>query len=97
MMPDLPNVGLERDMAQFAEFFENPAFRADGLKIYPTLVIRGTGLYELWDTARYRSYPPGVLQDLVARILALVPPWVRVYRIQRCSHDLPFISGRFVI
>ena len=26
------------------EFFENPAFRADGLKIYPTLVIRGTGV-----------------------------------------------------
>ena len=25
------------------EFFENPSFRADGLKIYPTLVIRGTG------------------------------------------------------
>ena len=25
------------------EFFENPGFRADGLKIYPTLVIRGTG------------------------------------------------------
>ena len=34
------------------EFFENPAFRADGLKIYPTLVIRGTGLYELWKTGR---------------------------------------------
>ena len=43
MMPDLPNVGLERDIEQFKEFFENPAFRADGLKIYPTLVIRGTG------------------------------------------------------
>jgi hypothetical protein len=27
----------------FKEFFESPAFRADGLKIYPTLVIRGTG------------------------------------------------------
>ena len=25
------------------EFFTNPAFHADGLKIYPTLVIRGTG------------------------------------------------------
>lgn len=36
----------------FQEFFENPAFRADGLKIYPTLVIRGTGLYELWKTGR---------------------------------------------
>ena len=40
------------------EFFENPAFRPDGLKIYPTLVIRGTGLYELWRTGRYKSYPP---------------------------------------
>ncbi|CAL1543113.1 unnamed protein product, partial [Lymnaea stagnalis] len=53
--------------------FENPAFRADGLKIYPTLVIRGTGLYELWKTGRYRSYPPSQLVDLIARILALVP------------------------
>lgn len=30
------------------EFFENPAFRADGLKIYPTLVIRGTGKSQLF-------------------------------------------------
>ncbi len=27
MMPDLPNVGLERDLEQFIEFFENPDFR----------------------------------------------------------------------
>ena len=79
MMPDLPNVGLERDLEQFIvrtplpsgshlvvwgspaaastvrarsavigpgppqELFANPAFRPDGLKLYPTLVIRGTG------------------------------------------------------
>lgn len=53
MMPDLPNVGVERDMESFREFFESPLFRADGLKIYPTLVIRGTGLYELWKTGRF--------------------------------------------
>lgn len=53
MMPDLPNVGVERDLESFKEFFESPLFRADGLKIYPTLVIRGTGLYELWKTGRY--------------------------------------------
>ncbi|KAH9331374.1 hypothetical protein KI387_003482 [Taxus chinensis] len=67
MMPDLPNVGVERDMESFREFFENPAFRADGLKIYPTLVIRGTGLYELWKTGRYRNYPPEQLVDIIAR------------------------------
>ena len=55
MMPDLPNVGVERDMESFLDFFEIPMFRADWLKIYPTLVIRGTGLYELWKTGRYIS------------------------------------------
>ena len=86
MMPDLPNSPWERDMEGFRELFENPAFRPDGLKIYPTLVIRGTGLYELWRTGRYRNIAPERLVDLVARLLALVPPWTRVYRIQR---DIP--------
>ena len=86
MMPDLPNVGMERDIFQFEEYFSNPAFRTDGLKIYPTLVIRGTGLYELWRTGRYKNYTPNGLIDLVARILALVPPWTRIYRVQR---DIP--------
>ncbi|XP_060811944.1 elongator complex protein 3 isoform X2 [Bombus pascuorum] len=92
MMPDLPNVDIERDVNQFIEFFENPAFRADGLKIYPTLVIRGTGLYELWKTGRYKSYPPSVLIDLIARILALIPPWTRVYRVQR-DIPMPLVSS----
>ncbi|GAX83381.1 hypothetical protein CEUSTIGMA_g10806.t1 [Chlamydomonas eustigma] len=75
MMPDLPNVGWERDLECFREFFENPEFRTDGLKLYPTLVIRGTGLYELWKRGLYRNYHPDKLVDLVARILALLPPW----------------------
>uniref|UniRef100_A0AC34R8V8 Elongator complex protein 3 n=1 Tax=Panagrolaimus sp. JU765 TaxID=591449 RepID=A0AC34R8V8_9BILA len=33
-----------------------------------------------------KSYPPQVLVDLVAHILSLVPPWTRVYRVQR---DIP--------
>ncbi|XP_068230894.1 elongator complex protein 3 [Palaemon carinicauda] len=92
MMPDLPNVDYERDVEQFIEFFENPAFRPDGLKIYPTLVIRGTGLYELWKTGRYKSYPPNTLVDLVATILSLIPPWVRVYRVQR-DIPMPLVSS----
>jgi len=92
MMPDLPNMGKERDMESFMELFENPAFRPDGLKIYPTLVIRGTGLYELWKNGMYKNYSPAELIDLVARILALIPPWVRVYRIQR-DIPMPLVSS----
>lgn len=86
MMPDLPNMGYERDIESFKEFFENPDFRADGLKVYPTLVIRGTGLYELWKQGKYKNYHPNFLIDLIAKILNMVPPWVRIYRIQR---DIP--------
>lgn len=92
MMPDLPNVDFERDVLQFVELFKNPDFRMDGLKIYPTLVIRGTGLYELWKTGRYASYPPALLVDLIAKILSLVPPWVRIYRVQR-DIPMPLVSS----
>eukprot|EP00607_Mallomonas_marina_P000536 CAMPEP_0182424678 /NCGR_PEP_ID=MMETSP1167-20130531/10913_1 /TAXON_ID=2988 /ORGANISM="Mallomonas Sp, Strain CCMP3275" /LENGTH=550 /DNA_ID=CAMNT_0024604665 /DNA_START=93 /DNA_END=1741 /DNA_ORIENTATION=+ len=86
MMPDLPNTGRQRDLEGFREYFENPAFRSDGLKLYPTLVIRGTGLYELWKTGSYKNYTPDELVDVISQMLALVPPWTRVYRIQR---DIP--------
>lgn len=86
MMPDLPSMGFERDLQGFRELFQDPRFRPDGLKLYPTLVLRGTGLYELWRAGAYRNYPPDVLVDLTARVLAMVPPWTRVYRVQR---DIP--------
>ena len=92
MMPDLPNCDYERDLEGFKEYFESPEFRSDGLKLYPTLVIRGTGLYELWRTGRYVNYTPEQLVELVAQVLALIPPWCRVYRIQR-DIPMPLVSS----
>jgi elongator complex protein 3 len=94
MMPDLPhcNAVNNRDLEGFKEYFENPAFRSDGMKLYPTLVIRGTGLYELWKTGRYRNYTPQQLVELTAQILSLVPPWTRLYRIQR-DIPMPLVSS----
>ena len=92
MMPDLPNMGYERDLEGFMEYFENPMFRSDGMKLYPTLVIRGTGLYELWKTGRYKNYTPDQLVELTAKILSLVPPWLRLYRIQR-DIPMPLVSS----
>ena len=92
LMPDLPNTGYERDLLGYQEYFENPAFRSDGIKLYPTLVIRGTGLYELWKTGRYQNYTPQQLVELTAQILSLVPPWTRLYRIQR-DIPMPLVSS----
>lgn len=56
-------------------------FQRQYLKIFSICSHIQNGLYH-----RYRNYPPEQLVDLVARVLALVPPWTRVYRIQR---DIP--------
>lgn len=39
-----------------------------------------------------QSYPPSQLIDLVAKVLALVPPWTRVYRVQR-DIPMPLVSS----
>lgn len=67
-------------------FFENPEFRPDGLKLYPTLVMRGTKLYNQWAEKVYVPKDPDELITVIAEILRIVPPWVRVFRIQR---DVP--------
>jgi elongator complex protein 3 len=56
------------------------------LKIYPTLVVKGTGLYDQWVGGSYdpMSVEQGV--GLLADMKAAVPPWVRILRIQR---DIP--------
>lgn len=49
-------------------------------------------MYELWKNGIYKSYAPTDLIDLIAKVLALVPPWVRVYRIQR-DIPMPLVSS----
>ena len=83
MMPGLPGNDVDRDLESFRAIFEDPAYRPDMLKIYPTLVLEGTGLHTMWTHGRYT---PLTLEDsieLVAKVKAIVPPWVRIQRIQR--------------
>ncbi|HUS77227.1 MAG TPA: tRNA uridine(34) 5-carboxymethylaminomethyl modification radical SAM/GNAT enzyme Elp3 [Patescibacteria group bacterium] len=86
MMPGLPGSSRERDLEGFRAIFENPRFRPDMLKIYPTLVIEGTKLHDWWREGRYLPLTTDAAVDLVAEVKELVPPWVRIMRVQR---DIP--------
>lgn len=93
MMPNLVHTTPQRDIRGFRELFTSIKFRPDGLKIYPTLVIRGTPLYERWRTGKYtRDYTHEQLINLLADILYLTPPYVRIYRIMR-DIPLPLITS----
>jgi elongator complex protein 3 len=86
LMPGLPGSDPERDLEMFREVFRNPDFRPDAIKIYPCLVIKGTKLYEMWRAGGFRPMTTEEAVDLLARVKAELPPWVRVQRIQR---DIP--------
>ena len=85
-MPGLPGTTPEGDMELFERLFSNPRFRPDGLKLYPTLVIQGSELESWWRHGYYTPYDTDTLVELLCRMKASLPPYVRVSRIMR---DIP--------
>ncbi len=86
MMPGLPGMDPGKDRADFARLFEDPSLRPDMLKIYPCLVLPGTGLYEEWKAGRFQPYDHEAASELLADIKESLPRTVRIQRVQR---DIP--------
>ncbi|WP_406659955.1 tRNA uridine(34) 5-carboxymethylaminomethyl modification radical SAM/GNAT enzyme Elp3 [Methanolobus sp. ZRKC3] len=86
MMPGLPGMDRERDLRNFKRLFEDPRFKPDYLKIYPTLVTEGTELHKMWERGEYDALNDTDAVDLLAEVKSCIPKWVRLQRIQR---DIP--------
>lgn len=86
LMLGLPGMDPASDLADFRRMFDEPDFRPDFLKIYPTLVLPGTPLYDDWRAGRYEPYEAETAVDLLVAMKRQLPPWVRIQRIQR---DIP--------
>lgn len=86
IMPGLPGASPEQDLVSFRRVFDDPDFRPDMLKIYPTLVVKGTRLHEMWERGEYEPYSTEQAIQVIMEMKCLVPPWARIQRIQR---DIP--------
>jgi elongator complex protein 3 len=86
LMLGLPGMDPGRDLTDFRRLWDDEAFRPDFLKIYPTLVLPGTELYEAWRSGSYRPYEAEEAAELLVEMKKVLPPWVRIHRIQR---DIP--------
>jgi elongator complex protein 3 len=56
------------------------------VKIYPCLVLKGTKAYEWYSEGKYKPYSTEEAASLIAEIKKIVPPWIRIMRVQR---DIP--------
>ncbi|MGB8938499.1 MAG: tRNA uridine(34) 5-carboxymethylaminomethyl modification radical SAM/GNAT enzyme Elp3 [Candidatus Nitrosopolaris sp.] len=93
MMPGLPNSSPEKDIQDFYTLFENPLFRPDMLKIYPTLVLKDTPLYKLYMSRKYAAYSDDDFVNILVELKKKVPPWVRIMRVQREIEPKDIIAG----
>jgi len=90
-MPGLPGSTPEHDLELSRQLFEDDRFRPDGLKLYPTLVVRGSELENWYRDNRFQPYREETIIDLLIAIKALIPKYVRIPRLMR---DIP---GKFII
>jgi len=93
MMPGLPGSSPESDLEDFRRLFEDQEFRPDMLKIYPTLVLPGTGLEKLYLNKSYVPYQDAELITLLVEVKRMVPRWIRIMRIQREIPAQSIIGG----
>jgi elongator complex protein 3 len=90
-MPGLPGTTPEHDLELSRKLFEDERFRPDGLKLYPTLVVKGSELESWYRDNRYQPYSEEEMIDLLIAIKALIPKYVRISRLMR---DIP---SKFII
>jgi len=86
MMPGLPGSDFNRDLQGFQKIFGDSDFKPDMIKIYPCLVLKGTVAYEWWKRGEYQPYTTEEAAQLVLEVKKMIPPWVRIMRVQR---DIP--------
>ena len=67
-MPGLPGSTPEHDLELSKVMFENESFKPDGLKLYPTMVVEGTVLYEWYRSGMYQPYDKDTMINLLADI-----------------------------
>lgn len=86
LMLGLPGMAPEDDLRALLRVLEDPAFRPDLLKLYPTLVMPGTGLHGAWERGEYTALDEEGAIGILAPFKAAIPPWLRVSRVER---DIP--------
>ncbi|WP_128476071.1 tRNA uridine(34) 5-carboxymethylaminomethyl modification radical SAM/GNAT enzyme Elp3 [Halorussus pelagicus] len=86
MMPGQPGMSKEMCLEDFRRLFEDEKWKPDYLKIYPTLVVRGTATYDSWHRDEYEPLQNEEAAELVAEIKSMIPKYTRLQRVQR---DIP--------
>ena len=83
MMPGLPTMTPSDDINDFKKLFNDSDLKPDMLKIYPSLVLENTALYDDFIAKKYIPYSDEEMLTVLTEAKKIVPKWVRIMRVQR--------------
>ena len=83
----------EGDIADFKKLFSDSQLRPDMLKIYPSLVIENTPLYDDHKNGKYIPYSDEDMIKVLTEVKKNIPKWVRIMRVQREISPNEIIAG----
>lgn len=86
IMLGLPGSTPKKDVSMIKQIFSDERFQPDQIKLYPTFVIKGTPLEEMYKKGEYTPYTTEQIISILAKIKSIIPPHVRIMRIMR---DIP--------
>lgn len=93
MMPGLPGTSQDRDVEMFRRLFHDSGFYPDHLKIYPTVVLENSELFNDWRAGKFQPYTESEVIEVLSRIKAEIPEWVRIVRVMRDIPEDSVIAG----
>jgi len=93
MMPGLPTMSPDGDIADFKKLFEDTDLKPDMLKIYPSLVLQHTPLYQQYQQKQYVPYSDDDMIRVLTEVKKNIPRWVRVMRVQREISPQEIVAG----
>jgi elongator complex protein 3 len=93
MMPGLPTMTPEDDIEDFKRLFSDPALKPDMLKIYPTLVLENTALYQSYKEGKFTPYSQEDMITVLTEMKKIIPKWARIMRMQREISSDQIIAG----
>jgi elongator complex protein 3 len=83
LMLGLPLSNPKKDFEMFKELFLSSDFKPDQLKIYPCQVIKGARLVDLYKKGKYIPYSKEEVQELIMKIMKIIPNYCRIMRVMR--------------
>jgi len=95
-MPALPGSNPAKDLEMFKELFSSSNFQPDQIKFYPTVVTKGSLLYEWWKNGKYQPYTDAELENLIAECKKIVPEYVRIIRLIRDIPGESIMAGNLI-